>query len=145
MNDYYYSDLIYVKKSNTHGYGVFTKAFIPADTEIEKPRYAVVPREFKENIIYNEDEKEYLKKTSAIDVSNYIGTFYPIIQNKQYNISAIFIGSISFANWAEEGKENVKCLYDIHSEFIIIKSIKDIQEGEEILLKKVLGPRTNIV
>ena len=110
MSDFFYSNLIYLKKSNIHGYGIFASEDIKKDTLIEKPKYTLVPNTFSNELNYNQDEIDFIKKTNILDISNYIGYYYPLIDNRVYNLNIIILSICKFINWANQE-------YDINCSF----------------------------
>jgi hypothetical protein len=145
MNDFFYSNLIYLKKSDTHGYGIFASEDIKAETIIEKPRYTLIPNTFSNQLNYNQDEIDFIKKTNILDISNYIGYYYPLIENHVYNLNIVILSISKFVNWANK-EEDINCTFtfDINSHYISLKTIKNIEKNSELLIKRKDGPKTNI-
>jgi hypothetical protein len=145
MNDFFYSNLIYLKKSNIHGYGIFASEDIKADTIIEKPRYTLIPNTFSNQLNYNQDEIDFIKKTNILDISNYIGYYYPLIDNHVYNLNITLLSISNFINWANKEDEiNCTFTFDLDSHYIYLKAIKNISKDSELLIKRKDGPKTNI-
>jgi len=145
MNDFFYSNLIYLKKSNIHGYGIFASEDIKVDIVIEKPRYTLIPNTFSNELKYNQDEIDFIKKTNVLDISNYIGYYYPLIDNHVYNLNIVPLSICNFINWAnEENDINCTFTFDLNSHYIYLKAVKNIQKGSELLIKRKEGPKTNI-
>jgi hypothetical protein len=145
MNDFFYSNLIYLKKSSIHGYGIFASEDIKADTIIEKPRYTLIPNTFSNQLNYNQDEIDFIKKTNILDISNYIGYYYPLIDNHVYNLNIIILSICKFINWANK-EEDINCefTFDLNSHYVHLKAVKNIQKDSELLIKRKDGPKTNI-
>jgi hypothetical protein len=144
MNDFFYNNLIYLKKSNIHGYGVFASENIEKNKIIEKPKYALIPNNLSSSSSFNEDEIDFMKKTNILDIYKYIGYYYPLIDNHVYNLNIIILSICSFINWANS-EDDINCVFnfDLDSNYISLKALKNINKDSELLIKKRNIQKTN--
>jgi SET domain-containing protein len=131
----YNNDNLFIKKSQIHGYGVFTKSKILKDTKIISCRYAVVPSNvFKNNgLEYNKNEIDFMMYKRILSMKEYICVL-PIYND----IYVILLGVPSFINnsMSHEKSNTIGVLsenYEINLDFDIYAT-KDIEANEELLI-----------
>lgn len=141
MNEENSSDLFFVKKSKIHGNGLFAKKFIKKDKNILDLKYILFPKEAIEKyknatIDYSEIEKEFIKYYELLTFDNYLNKLhFKCLNGHSHIIYAILLGDTSFINNSfNDENQNIKILYSSESKRIHIRTTRDIEIGEEILM-----------
>ena len=108
----HYNTKIEVRKSDVHGYGVFAKESIIAGEILE--------------------ECHYIKVKLSTDVYRYVYNWPKRRPTKYY---AIALGNACIYNSSLKGEEpNADWETNIERDIFIFRSIKDIKQGEEIII-----------
>lgn len=137
--DYYYSDNLYIKKSNIHGYGVFAKKKIKKDSLIDSPRCIFVPKIFLNKIflyiahkLINKYEKKFIDKYKVLSFCRYIFEYRIPSDSIKTTVHIIPITLLLFSNSSKDC--NVDLKYDLISKEFFFQANKDINQDDEILL-----------
>lgn len=110
----YINYFIYSKASSIHGWGVFTKGFLPKGTIIERSAIITLPVDPHNPVSLLDDYR------------------FGWPQNKKWNEIVIGLGYASLYNHSVE--PNVEWDSDTDSRLLIFKTIRDIEPEEELFI-----------
>jgi len=141
LDKYFYSNYLYLERSNISGYGVFAKKDLDANSIIECPRYILIPNYFIKYKIYKilnyilspRYQRKFSKENDIFYFSTYIFKSKFYIKNKMNLIYFIPITQLVFCN--SSNKPNIEVRYNPNSQKIYFKTIDIITKDTEILLK----------
>lgn len=110
----YLAEFLFVKRTKKAGRGVFTRAYIPANTVLERAPV----------IVMSGEERKLLDQTLLHD--------YIFEWGDQKNQCCMALGYVPLYNHSYEA--NCEYEMDFTRELITIKTVRDIREGEELFI-----------